>query len=263
MGLTRKARLRLGEVTLRWLNLTKSFDGVRIIDDLTLELEAGKVTALVGPNGAGKSSLFNLATGFLAPDKGEIWYKQQRIDRLRPHVIARLGIGRLFQDVRVFERLTSLENVLVGFPNQSGENPIWPFLHPRIVRREELRHVDEAKRRLELVGLGDRRHHAAETLSCGHRKLLAIARLLTLGSEVLLLDEPTTGVSPEMISTLVDLLKKLAREGRTVAVVEHNMSVVAESSDWVHFMDAGRLIASGTPDDVLGRRDIRAMYLGL
>ncbi len=249
--------------TLRCSGLMKSFGGHRVIDDVTVNLEAGKVTALVGPNGAGKSTLFHLMTGFLTPDKGEIWHGHQRIDGLRPFKIARLGVGRLFQDVRVFERLTLLENVLVGFPNQIGENPAWPFLRHKAVRRQELAHVAAAERWLALVGLGDRCSQPAEELSYGQRKLLAIARLLALGADVLLLDEPTSGISPGMIGSLVQLVKNLASEGRTVAVIEHNMSVVAECSDKVYFMDAGKVAASGAPREVLGSRTIRAMYLGL
>jgi ABC-type branched-subunit amino acid transport system ATPase component len=174
-----------------------------------------------------------------------------------------MGIGRLFQDVRIFERLTLLENVLVGFPNQSGENPVWPFLLPHVVRRQEAAHLAAAERWLDLVGLGGRSSGSAEELSFGQRKLLAIARLLALGSEALLLDEPTSGVGRGMIDSLVALMKKLAREGRTVAVIEHNMSVVADCSDVMYFMDAGRVAAFGVPSEVLGNRSIRATYLGL
>jgi ABC-type branched-subunit amino acid transport system ATPase component len=236
---------------------------LRVLDDLSLDLEAGKVTALVGPNGAGKSTLFHVITGILAPDRGEVWYRQHRIDGLPPYRIARLGVGRLFQDVRVFERLTALENVQVGFPQQVGENPAWALLRRSSVTRQEKANAAAGEQWLDVVGLANSATRPAEELSFGQRKLLAIARLLALGSEVLLLDEPIAGVHPEMATCLVGLMKKLADQGKTVVVIEHNMNVVMESSDWVYFVDGGEVVAFGLPDEVLGNRSIRATYLGL
>ena len=253
----------MAEATIQCRDLTKSFGGLMVIEELMLNLEPGKVTALVGPNGAGKSTLFHLITGFLAPDHGEIRYRKHRIDGLPPHSIARLGIGRLFQDVRVFDKLTALDNVLVGFPGQIGENPTYALLRPRAVGRQETTNRAAARHWLDVVGLGDHIETSAQALSYGQRKLLAIARLLALGSDVLLLDEPTAGVHPGTVGTLVRLIRALASEGKTVAVIEHNMNVVMESADWVYFMDAGEIVAFGLPDEVLGNRSIRAIYLGL
>ena len=234
-----------------------------MLNDISLTLEEGRVTALVGPNGAGKSTLFNVITGFLAPDRGEVRYRAHRIDRLPPYRVARLGLGRLFQDVRIFGRLTVLENVQVGFPRQIGENPGWAIVRRPSVWRQEKAQRAAAERWLGEVGLADCAFRPAEELSFGQRKLLAIARLLALGSEVFLLDEPIAGVHPEMGASLVGLVKKLAAEGKTVVVIEHNMNVVMASSDWVYFIDAGEVVAFGLPVEVLGNRSIRAAYLGL
>jgi len=253
----------LGEVTIQCRGLMKSFDGLRVLNDLSLNFEAGRVTALVGPNGAGKTTLFHVITGLLSPDRGEVRYRQHRIDHMPPYRIARLGVGRLFQDVRVFEKLTVLENVQVGFPRQIGENPAWALLRRSSVTRQEKVNATAAEQLLEEVGLTNIANRPADELSFGQRKLLAIARLLALGSDVLLLDEPIAGVHPEMGQSLIRLVKRLAGQGKTVVVIEHNMSAVMQSSDWVYFIDAGEVMACGLPDEVLGSRSIRAAYLGL
>ena len=253
----------MAEVTLECRNLVKTFGGVRAIDDLSVTFEAGRITALIGPNGAGKTTLFHLITGALRPDAGEILYRERRIDHLPPWRIAQLGIGRLFQDVRVFNKLTVLENVLVAFRGQSGENPLNSLLRRSAINRQERANVEEARRRLDFVGLGGLSAARGEDLSHGQQKLLALARLLAADADVFLLDEPTSGVNPEMVDTLLDLIRRLAGEGKTVVVIEHNMDVVMEIANWVYFMDEGEIVAFGLPDEILGDREVRAAYLGL
>lgn len=249
--------------TIECKNLIKSFGGVRAVNDVSIAFDAGQVIALIGPNGAGKTTLFHLLTGMLRPDAGEVVYRRNRIDRLPPWKIAQLGIGRLFQDVRVFRKLTALENVLVAFREQRGENPLASlFLRP-VVLRQEQEFLAQAQQHLDFVGLNQLKSSRAEELSFGQQKLLAIARLLAAGADVFLLDEPTAGVNPKMVRALLHIVKRLAREGKTVVVIEHNMSVVLEVADWVYFMDEGEIIAFGQPDEVLGDQEVRAAYLGL
>ncbi|MFZ5926305.1 MAG: ABC transporter ATP-binding protein [Acidobacteriota bacterium] len=251
------------EVTIECRDLSKSFDGVRAVEEVSVEFEAGKITALIGPNGAGKTTLFHLMGGSLVPDGGEVLLRGSRISGRPSWEIARLGVGRLFQDVRVFGRLTVLENVLVGFQRQLGES-FWTavLVRPAVVRQErELR--AEARRLLEFVGLGGMELAPAQTLSYGQQKLLALARLLAQGADVLLLDEPTAGVSPAMVQPLLALLRELARQGNTVVLIEHNMSVVLDIADWVYFMDEGEIVALGLPHEVLGDKWVREAYLGL
>ncbi len=253
----------MGNITIECRNVTKTFGGLHAVEDVSVSFEAGKITALIGPNGAGKTTLFHLLTGVLRPERGEIWYRERRIDGLPPWRIAQMGIGRLFQDVRVFDKLTALENVLVAFRNQPGENPLWSLLRRPTVLHTERSLTEEAIRWLQFVGLDELQSARAEELSYGQQKLLAIARLLSAGADVFLLDEPTAGVNPEMIRTLLALIKRLAHEGKTVVVIEHNMSVVLEIADWVYFMDEGEIVAFGLPDEVLGDHTVRAAYLGL
>jgi len=253
----------MGEVTIECRNLTKTFDGIKAVDGVSLTFEAGKVTALIGPNGAGKTTLFHLISGALRPDTGEIRYQGRRIDGLSPWYIARMGIGRLFQDVRVFNKLTVLDNVRVAFRKQDGENPLWALVYWPWVLRQERELTKEARQWLAFVGLSDLEQAWAEDLSYGQQKLLALARLLAAGADVFLLDEPTAGVNPEMVRSLLRLIRHLAEEGKTIVVIEHNINVVMEIADWVFFMDEGQIVAFGLSDEVLGDRTVRAAYLGV
>ncbi|KDA52845.1 hypothetical protein EG19_10105, partial [Thermoanaerobaculum aquaticum] len=177
--------------------------------------------------------------------------------------IAQMGIGRLFQDVRVFPKLTVLENLLVARPHQRGEGVLAALLARRTVARDERAAALVAQKWLDFVGLTDHIHRPAGALSYGQQKLLAIARLLAAGSEVVLLDEPTAGVNPALVSRLLYLIRKLAEEGRTVVLIEHNMNVVLDVSDWVYFLSDGAVTAFGLPCEVLSDQNVRAAYLGV
>lgn len=243
--------------------VSKSFGGLRAVDSVSATFEAGRITALIGPNGAGKTTLFHLIGGVLRPDQGVIRYNGKRIEGLPPWRIARYGIGRLFQDVRVFGKLTALDNVLTAFPHQLGENPLWSLaLRPKALWQER-QLAAQARQLLQFVGLHDHADATAESLSYGQQKLLAIARLLAAGADTLLLDEPTAGVNPEMVKDLLALLRQLASDGKMIVLIEHNMSVVMDVADWVYFMDEGKIVASGTPAAVLGDPLVRAAYLGM
>ncbi|RKZ22125.1 ABC transporter ATP-binding protein [bacterium] len=243
-------------------NLKRHFGGVRAVDGVNLTLSRGRITALVGPNGAGKTTLFNLVSGFLTPDDGKIVYRGERIDKKPPWFIARLGIGRIFQDVRIFHNLTVLENVLSVVKDNPLEKP-WNLLRARKYREFGKEILERAERWIEFVGLADKKDEIAENLSYGQQKLVAIARLLMGEFDLFLLDEPTAGVHPKMIKKVLDMIVKLKEEGKTIFVIEHNMNVVLEISDWVYFMNEGRIVSFGTPDDVLGDKTIRAIYLGV
>ncbi|MGH9240285.1 MAG: ABC transporter ATP-binding protein [Vicinamibacterales bacterium] len=248
--------------TIECRDLVKAFDGVHAVDGVSASFEPGRIKALIGPNGAGKTTLFHLMAGSLTPDAGQVLYGGISIERRPSWKRARMGIGRLFQDVRVFKAMTVEENVLVAFP-AAGEDPVTP-----IFRRARLR-VDEAERRervdelLRLVGLEQLSKTYAELLSFGQQKLLAITRLLAAGATTLLLDEPTAGVDPGMLQRLMARLRALAAEGCTIVLIEHNMNVVTELADWVYFLDEGQIVAVGLPGEVLGDPTVRDLYLGL
>lgn len=244
-------------------HLIKAFGGVRPVNDITADFHAGQVTALIGPNGAGKTTLFHLLAGSLRPDSGSIEYSGRRIDGLPEWKIARYGVGRLFQDVRVFGKLSVIENVLLGFPQQAGEAPLMNLLSPRRVAQQEARLTEAARRHLATVGLNVSEQAEARALSYGQQKLLALARLLAQEASVLLLDEPTAGVNPTLIRTLIEVISRLASSGKTIVVIEHNMSVVQEIARHVYYMESGSIVASGNPDEVLCDQNLRAAYIGL
>jgi ABC-type branched-subunit amino acid transport system ATPase component len=191
-----------------------------------------------------------------------VYCNGQRIDGLAPWEIANKGVGRVFQDVRVFENMSVLDNVRVAFPSQKGEGLFGLLLHWGAVRRTEQEITRRAVEHLEFVGLGERTQVQGGQLSFGERKLLSLARLIATDAKVLLLDEPTSGVHPNMIPKILDLLRDFARDGRTLVVVEHDMSAIAEVADWAYCMDDGKLISSGPPDDVLKDPRVRAAYTG-
>ena len=248
---------------LKLIGLVKCFGGLRAVDSVSLGVAAGKITALVGPNGAGKTTLFNLISGLLKPDQGEMYFQDKRIDGLPRWEIARLGVGRLFQDVRVFRNMSVLENVISGTLFHPGEIPPYVLFSPRKVTRVEKKAERDSLDWIEFVGLAGRERSPAGALSFGQQKLVATARLLAGGHRLLLLDEPTAGVSPAMTESFLALIKRIAKMGRTVLLIEHNMTVVLSMADWVYFLDDGKVVSFGLPRDVLGDPEVRRTYVGI
>lgn len=241
-------------------NLTKHFGGTIALDDVSLEFPAGQITAVIGSNGAGKTTLFNTIAGFVEPDSGSVRLVREdggtpvQIDltSLPPSRIARSGIGVLFQDIRVFGHLTAIENVVVGMQHQWGENPIRTLFMPGAVGRQDRDNLAQAKQHLDFVGLSDKASHWASTLSYGQQKLIALARVLATDASVILLDEPTSGIHPTKIDTLLGLVERLAHDqNKAVIMIEHNLNVVRRVGDWVYLMAGGKAEVFGKPDEVL------------
>jgi ABC-type branched-subunit amino acid transport system ATPase component len=240
---------------LRTQHLNKHFGGVAALDNVSVEFHPGSVTCLIGSNGAGKSTLFNVIAGLLAPDSGEVFLGNGNSTSLigQPtHAIARHGVGVLFQDVRVFRKLSALDNVAVGAKGQTGERSLAAIFRRRESRIRDQEILERARQSLEFVGLADKAHLWAESLSYGQQKLVAIARLLAADARVLLLDEPTSGVHPTRIDQLLELIQRLADDhNRTVIMIEHNRDVVARVSDRVYRMERGAIVGYGAPAEVL------------
>jgi ABC-type branched-subunit amino acid transport system ATPase component len=248
---------------LELVGISKSFDGIKAVDSVFLDFSSNKITALIGPNGAGKTTVFNLISGFLKPDEGNIKLKGQNLIGLPPFRIAGAGIGRLFQDVRIFKEMSVLDNVMAAFNEQTGEMWWAPLINPFKVKSQEKVLLKRADQLLRFVGLLEKRDDLAESLSYGQQKLLSIARLLASDAEILLLDEPTAGVSPAMVPQLLDLIRSLRDQGKAIILIEHNLNVVSEIGDWVFFMDEGQVTYFGLPADVLGNHEVRQAYIGL
>lgn len=242
-------------------NLSKHFDGVHAVNSLSISFEAGKITSIVGPNGSGKSTLINTLTGIHSIDSGEmIVLDSTHLSKIRAHEIPFYGMTRTFQDVKLFEQMPVLDNILVVLTERS----IWKSLF----EKHSAFHLEKAEEVLKKVGLWEKRNELAKNLSYGQRKLLEIARVLAMvhsgvgDIEVIFFDEPFAGLFPEMIKVVVGVLKELKTQGKAVILVEHNMDLIRELSDYLYVMDSGELLAEGKPNEVLERKDVAEAYLG-
>jgi branched-chain amino acid transport system permease protein len=242
--------------------ISKRFGGVRAADDLSMVLRPDRVTALVGPNGAGKTTVFNLLTGFIPPDTGTVTLDGESLDGLPPWKRARRGVVRTFQDVRLFEGLSVIDNVLVALPDQPGETLATLYGRPRHVRTSQKENVERALHHLDLVGLRDRAWESTGSLAFGEQKLVSLARLAASEGDVLLLDEPASGVDRQWVEAILAFVRKVSAEGRTVCIVEHNLDVVRAVADHIYFMDTGRVIADGPPEALMADKELSSIYFG-
>ena len=241
--------------------LRRSFGGVLALDCLSVRFPVSGIVAIIGPNGAGKTTLLNVMTGFLRPDAGRSFCGNRETTRLAPHRIARLGIARTFQDLRLIQQVSVLDNVMLARPNQRGER-LLPALLRFGVAAEETRNREEAMRILRFVGLEEKASDPAGELSYGQQKLLTLAYCLATEARVLLLDEPVAGVHPEMVEKILGLLRRLRDEGKLIVFIEHDIAAVRQVADVVIVMDNGQVIAQGPPSEVLERPEIMEAYVG-
>jgi branched-chain amino acid transport system ATP-binding protein len=244
-------------------NLSKRFGGLAAVQDLSFSVQPGKITSLIGGNGAGKTTVFNLITGYLAPDAGRIVFRGRRIDGLPPHRIARTGVSRGFQELRLFNRLTALDNVLAAIPEQKGESLLRAILGGRAMQGEARAGDARGRAVLGELTLAEQSGALAERLSYGQQKLLALGRLVAAQGEFLLLDEPTSGLSPAMVEDFCARMRSLVDTGKTILLIEHNVEIVMRLSDWVIVLHQGRKIAEGLPADIRHNESVMHTYLGI
>jgi branched-chain amino acid transport system ATP-binding protein len=242
--------------------LCKSFGGLRAVDDVGFEVAAGTIKAIIGPNGAGKTTLFNLIFGSSLPDGGSVTFAGARLPGGRPHRSAALGMGRTFQQIRLFSQMTALENVMVGAQARQRRGFLASaFMLPWEVAQERTT-AEEAARLLRLIGIEEWAHTLAADLPAGIRRLLEIARALATQPKMLLLDEPAAGLNATETQELVNTLYRVRDSGITVLVVEHDMGLVMEVSDEIVVLDRGRKIAEGPPRLIQKDPTVIAAYLG-
>jgi len=242
--------------------VSKNFEGIIAADNISLTLPEGKITALIGPNGAGKTTLFNLITGFEKVDGGRVLLRGREITKFPPHVVSKLGIGRSFQEVRVFPGMSVLDNILVSFANQRGERLFPLFFQPWRVFGQEERNCRRAMAYLDFVGLAEKSQEAAGDLSFAEQKLLVFACLLATEADVLLIDEVVSGVDPKAIGGILDLIGQLSASGKTILIIEHNLDVVKGIADWTYFLAQGHVVATGTPSELMSDAKLAEIYFG-
>jgi ABC-type branched-subunit amino acid transport system ATPase component len=243
-------------------DLSVAFGGLVAVDNVSLQIQQGTVTGVIGPNGAGKSTLFNAISGLVKPNQGTVLVAGRDVTRMPVHKRPRNGIGRSFQETRVFEHMTILGNVMVGAHNFSGEMP-WASFAWRRRKREEQQLRQSAADLLRWVGVPEPWDRLAGQLSYGQQKLVDICRLLISQPTMIMLDEPVAGVRHELVEGISDHMREIARNGTSVIVIEHNMRFVWSTCDFVHVMAEGRLLTSGTPEEVSRHEGVISAYLGV
>lgn len=251
-----------GRQTLSADDIQVVFGGFSALQAVSVEIRPGRITGFVGPNGAGKSTLFNVLAGSLVPSRGKVRLGAADITAMPVHRRARAGLARTFQLTRELGSLTVLENLLLGHPRHPGD-ALWNvFCRWRAVRRCDQEARDRAMALLERVGLAGLADDSAAHLSGGQKKLLELCRALMMDPGIILMDEPAAGVSPAMLSELIDVILSLQDDGQTFAIVEHNMEMVSCLCRWVYVLAEGRVLAEGAFDAVTSDLQVRQAYLG-
>jgi branched-chain amino acid transport system ATP-binding protein len=251
-----------GDDFFRVEHLSKSFGGLQAVHDVSFHVEQGSITSLIGPNGAGKTTIFDLLTGFLTPSQGQVVFKHQGVIGRKPHEIVSLGMSRTFQHLGLFYQLSVWDNIYLGIPNKRRERLDGLFFPRRGGREEETALAEKTLGILEFLGLAEKRREQVANLSWGDQKLVSIGRLMATDNDLLLLDEPASGLTDLQITHLKGLLRDLVQQGKTVLLIDHNVDAVMDISDWIIVLNFGQILTAGTPQEILRNEEVIRVYLG-
>ena len=255
---------RLGEVLLSVDDISLSFGGVNALSDISFDIREHEILAIIGPNGAGKSSMLNVINGFYQPQKGRVSFKGTTFRRMRPHVAAKLGIARTFQNIALFKGMSTLDNLMTGRLLKMRRNFLWQALYYGPAQKEELEHRAAVERIIDFLEIQAIRKTPVGRLPYGLQKRVELGRALAMEPDLLLLDEPMAGMNVEEKEDMCRFVLDVNDEfGTTIALIEHDMGVVMDISDRVVVLDYGRKLADGSPDEVRGNADVIDAYLGV